>query len=94
MEMLDRVLDKVCDENYLASHGSDAHRIAILLLREFDHGVTEEVNLLFNFTGDMSFSFEVRDAVTGGTSTAGFEVEYDVAKAPCEVASFAWLDRA
>ena len=63
MEMLDRVLDKVCDENSLASHGSDAHRIAVLLLREFDHGVTEEVDLMVNFTGAMSF--EVRDAITG-----------------------------
>lgn len=52
MEMLSRVLNKVCAKYDLSSDGVDAQRVAVLLIREFQHGVSRESDLMVAFTSE------------------------------------------
>jgi hypothetical protein len=49
MTMLDRVLNKVCAGNSIVGGSADAQRVAALLIREFQHGVNKEVDLVTAF---------------------------------------------
>jgi hypothetical protein len=49
MDMIMRVHDRVCVRNAIMPGSLDAERLAVLLVREFQHGVNEEADLLAAF---------------------------------------------
>jgi hypothetical protein len=59
MTMLDRVLERVCVGNSITGGSADAQRVAALLIREFQHGVNNEADLVAAFTGDGDLKLHV-----------------------------------
>ena len=59
MTMLDRVLEKVCVRNSITGGSADAERVAALLIREFQHGVNAEADLMTAFVGDGDLKLHV-----------------------------------
>ncbi|MDW6026679.1 hypothetical protein SAZ10_33500 [Mesorhizobium sp. BAC0120] len=52
MGMIMRVHMKACAKNRIVPDSLDAERVAALLVREFQHGVKNEADLLAAFTAD------------------------------------------
>lgn len=52
MNMILRVHMKVCAKNQVVADSVGAERVATLLVREFQHGVGNEADLLAVFTAD------------------------------------------
>jgi hypothetical protein len=59
MTMLDRVLKQVCVGSSIVGGSADAQRVAALLIREFQHGVNKEADLVAAFTGDGDLKLHV-----------------------------------
>ena len=66
MSMIMRVHAAVCAENHIDPKSVMAERLARLLVREFQHGVSKEADLLTAFTAnrDMKLSVPLRNMGT------------------------------
>ena len=59
LSMITRVHTTVCTKNSIIARSIDAERIAALLVREFQYGVSKEADLLAAFTADGVFRLSV-----------------------------------
>lgn len=59
MNMIMRVHARVCAGNAIRAGSPDAQRLAALLIREFQHGVSEEAGLLAAFTADGALKLSI-----------------------------------